>query len=149
MWSSLLDDLKNNPVNQTPKTSRGGRRPGAGRPKGKVSEAKRSIAQAAREHAEIALTVLIAVAQDVAAPPSARVSAANAILDRGYGKPVAQVEVALNPLEELIREINSRGSAMPISTSYQIADDDEPDDDDDFDPLTPFIGMAAQTRRST
>jgi hypothetical protein len=115
-----------------------------------VSEAKRSIAQAAREHAEIALKVLIDVAQDVAAPPSARVSAANAILDRGYGKPVAQVEMSINPLEELITEINSRGSAMPISASYQIADDDEQDDDDDddFDPLTPFSGMAAPKSRS-
>jgi predicted ArsR family transcriptional regulator len=144
-----LDHLKNNSANHTSTTSRGGRRPGAGRPKGKVSEAKRSIAQAAREHAEVALKVLVDVARDVAAPPSARVSAANAILDRGYGKPVAQVEMSINPLEELIREITSRGSAMPISTSYQIADDDEQDDDDDdFDPLTPFNGMAALTSRS-
>jgi hypothetical protein len=74
------------------KMASGGARTGAGRPKGKVSEAKRTIAEAARGQAEAALKVLIDVAKDSDAPAAARVSAANAILDRGYGKPVAQFE---------------------------------------------------------
>jgi hypothetical protein len=68
------------------KMASGGARTGAGRPKGKVSEAKRTIAEAARGQAEAALKVLIDVAKDSDAPAAARVSAANAILDRGYGK---------------------------------------------------------------
>lgn len=67
--------------------ARGGARPGAGRKPGKVSRAKRDIAEKARQHADAALQTLVDVAQDVEAPHSARVSAASAILDRGYGKP--------------------------------------------------------------
>lgn len=65
----------------------GGRRPGAGRPKGAVSEAKRDLARAAREHTDAALQALCDVMADASAPPSARISAAVAILDRGHGKP--------------------------------------------------------------
>ncbi len=67
--------------------SRGGKRVGAGRKPGIVTEAKRAIAEMAKEHADSALRVLVAVAHDEGAPPAARVSAANAILDRAYGKP--------------------------------------------------------------
>ena len=38
--------------------ARGGSRPGAGRKKGKVSEAKRELAEMAKEHAEDALLTL-------------------------------------------------------------------------------------------
>jgi hypothetical protein len=73
---------------------RGGARPGAGRKPGAVTPAKRAIAEAAKEHAEAALTVLVTIAKDAKSPAAARVSAANAILDRGYGKPVQAVEHA-------------------------------------------------------
>jgi hypothetical protein len=70
----------------------GGRRPGAGRKKGQVSEAKRIIAEMAREHAETALGVLVEIALH-GESEAARVSAANALLDRGYGKPVQGMEL--------------------------------------------------------
>lgn len=70
----------------------GGARPGAGRKKGKVSEAKRVIAEMAREHAETALGVLMDIALR-GESEAARVSAANALLDRGYGKPVQGMEL--------------------------------------------------------
>ena len=95
----------------------GGARAGAGRPRGKVSAAKLLVAEAAREHAEDALSVLVAIAKDPEAPASARVSAANHILDRGYGKPVAPQEAeATDRLAQAIMEINRRGSAAPIAT---------------------------------
>ena len=65
--------------------ARGGKREGAGRPKGKVSQAKRDIAEMAREHGAQALAVLFEIATKGDAD-AARVSAANALLDRGYGK---------------------------------------------------------------
>ncbi len=70
----------------------GGRRLGAGRKKGQVSETKRVIAEMAREHAETALGVLVEIALR-GESEAARVSAANALLDRGYGKPVQGMEL--------------------------------------------------------
>ena len=71
--------------------TRGGARPGAGRRKGKVGEAKRELAEMAKEHAEAALLTLIEIATGDGAP-SARVSAAVAILDRAFGKPPQALE---------------------------------------------------------
>lgn len=76
-------------------TKRGGRREGAGRPKGRVSRAtpsqKATLSELAREHTTVALNVLVDVAKK-GESESARVAAANALLDRGYGKPRQAVE---------------------------------------------------------
>lgn len=50
------------------------------------------VKEAARSHTADMLAVLVEVALDGAAPPAARVAAANAVLDRGHGKPVASLE---------------------------------------------------------
>ncbi len=71
--------------------ARGGARPGAGRKKGKVGEAKRELAEMAKEHAGDALLTLVEIARGNSAA-SARVSAAVAILDRAYGKPSQALE---------------------------------------------------------
>lgn len=88
----------------------GGARPGAGRKPGKVSKAKRELAELAKDHAEAALRTLVQVATE-GESESARVSAANAILDRGYGRPFQ----AQNPageasdgVAEALREIAGR-----------------------------------------
>lgn len=47
----------------------------------------------AKDHAAAALKVLVDVANNKKAPSAARVSAATAILDRGYGKPRQSVEM--------------------------------------------------------
>jgi hypothetical protein len=68
---------------------------GPGRPKKKAEEkaafiAKKAIADikaAAKEHSIEALQALTDVLGNVKAPAAARVSAATAILDRGWGKP--------------------------------------------------------------
>ena len=64
----------------------GGKRPGAGRKPGKVSAAKRELVVAAKDMALDMLDVLKGIANDVQAPTAARVSAATAIIERGYGK---------------------------------------------------------------
>lgn len=72
------------------KNQRGGKRPGAGRPKGAVSRATKAqratLTELAREHTSTALNVLVEVAKR-GESDSARVAAANALLDRAYGKP--------------------------------------------------------------
>lgn len=69
----------------------GGKRPGAGRKPGKVSKAKRELAEMAKGYAEAALKTLADIAKN-GTNESARVSASIAILDRAYGKPSQAVQ---------------------------------------------------------
>ena len=83
---------------------RGGKREGAGRKKGSKdrkprsspiiianAQEKRELREAAREYTERALKTLAAICSE-GQSEAARVSAACALLDRGYGKPTQQVE---------------------------------------------------------
>ncbi|MEO9633074.1 MAG: hypothetical protein ABJG14_21860 [Sulfitobacter sp.] len=76
--------------------ARGGARKGAGRPKGSRSAATKeqikTISELAKDHAPAALKALVQVATR-GKSEAARVSAASAILDRGYGKPSQSHEV--------------------------------------------------------
>lgn len=72
--------------------ARGGKRDGAGRPKGAVNKATADIREAAQEFTSEALQVLVQVAR-TSESDAARVAAANSILDRGHGKPRQSVEV--------------------------------------------------------
>jgi len=49
------------------------------------------IRSLARSHTETAVNVLAGIMQQKDAPPSARVAAANALLDRGWGKPTQRI----------------------------------------------------------
>lgn len=49
------------------------------------------IKSLARAHTESAITVLAGIMNQVEAPPAARVAAANALLDRGWGKPTQPI----------------------------------------------------------
>lgn len=75
--------------------ARGGKRPGAGRKPGSrdrlTREAGATISELAREHTDLALSVLAEVARG-GSSDSAKVAAANALLDRGYGKPPQSIE---------------------------------------------------------
>ena len=72
----------------------GGPRPGSGRKPGKVSAAKLDIAERAKSHGEAALLTLADIMADPEAPHNARVSAANALLDRGFGRPMQALEMS-------------------------------------------------------
>ena len=63
-----------------------------GRPKGALNKANADIRAAAREYTGEALGALVKVLRSEDAQPSAVVAAANAILDRGFGKPSQPVE---------------------------------------------------------
>lgn len=94
----------------------GGKRPGAGRPKGArdvaTREAGATIAELARTHADTALDVLVQIAQQ-SESDAARVSACNAILDRGYGKPSQALELS-----------NPDGTLAPREPRYGLIDKD-------------------------
>ncbi|MGH6866275.1 MAG: hypothetical protein ACREDO_08935, partial [Methyloceanibacter sp.] len=93
--------------------ARGGTRPGAGRKKGKVSGAKRELAEMARKYAEAALLTLVEIATGDGAA-SARVSAATAILDRAYGKPPQALEHSApdNSLERFWQEVMANATVV-------------------------------------
>jgi hypothetical protein len=74
-------------------STRGGKREGAGRPKGAVSKATADIKAAASEYSQSALTTLAEIMGNAQSPAAARVAAANAILDRAHGKPKQSVEL--------------------------------------------------------
>ena len=72
----------------------GGRRRGAGRPPGSRNketlareERAKTLSALARENTDHALAALVEVAEDTSAPAAARVQAAKALLDRGWGRP--------------------------------------------------------------
>lgn len=72
-------------------TQHGGKRPGAGRKAGSVNKAtlleKKTLSDLAKGLAPDALDALARVMRDPSQSGSATVAAANAILDRAYGKP--------------------------------------------------------------
>lgn len=69
----------------------GGARPGAGRPKGAPNKAGRELRELAQQYTETALAALVKIAK-TGESESARVSAATALLDRGYGRPAQAIE---------------------------------------------------------
>jgi len=80
---------------------RGGARPGAGRPPGAPNKATRELKSLARQYTDEAILALADVVRDADAPPIARVKAAEALLDRGHGRPTQHIEAKISPLEEL------------------------------------------------
>jgi hypothetical protein len=77
--------------------SHGGKREGAGRKPGMVSKAKQDLVEMAKGYAGDALMVLVNVMSNDAEPASARISAATALLDRGYGKPTQAIAHGQDP----------------------------------------------------
>jgi hypothetical protein len=93
------------PKNARSKSSRGGARPGAGRPKKfpttgtlaaidieslLAAEPPAEIEHVAQKHAHTALASLVKLLM-YGSTDSAKVSAANEVLDRGYGKPAVEI----------------------------------------------------------
>jgi len=79
--------------------SHGGMREGSGRPVGAVNKAtsglKLNLSELAREYTNDALDALVNVMQS-SESDSARIAAATAILDRGYGRPTKTTSLEVN-----------------------------------------------------
>ncbi len=59
------------------------------------------VRDAARQHTLAAVETLVSVMEDLEAPHSARVAAANGILDRGHGKAVQHIEAEISVYDSL------------------------------------------------
>jgi hypothetical protein len=70
----------------------GGPRPNSGRKRGKQSAAAQSIVELAKSHSPEMLKVLVAIGNNINETASARVSAANSVIERGYGRPPQSLE---------------------------------------------------------
>ena len=57
------------------------------------------VQELARERSPDAINTLAAIMDDQKAPPAARVAAANALLDRGYGKPTQPISQTLTKID--------------------------------------------------
>jgi hypothetical protein len=76
-------------------TGKGGWKSGqSGNPSGRPKVVG-EIRALAREHTAAALEALVEIVGSKKAPPAARVAAANAILDRGYGRPESRIDATL------------------------------------------------------
>lgn len=73
--------------------------------KARVKPAGRGDSAAARAHTEAAMATLATIMGNADAPATARVSAANAVLDRAWGKPRQDVEIATtgDPVAAILR----------------------------------------------
>tara|TARA_B100000700_G_scaffold311784_2_gene394498 strand:+ start:1691 stop:1948 length:258 start_codon:yes stop_codon:yes gene_type:complete len=79
---------------------------GPGRPKGARNKATVQVRELARQHAKRAIGALLDITDDKEAPHAARVSAANSLLDRGFGKPKQETELSGGlHFEKIVREI--------------------------------------------
>ena len=70
-----------------------------------MPKALTEIRSLARSHTRTAINALVGVMKAKDATPAARVSAATAILDRGWGRPVQALENSDNGALELIHKI--------------------------------------------
>ena len=68
-----------------------------------MSKTIMEIRSLARSHTRTALNVLVGVMRNTKAPAPARIAAANAILDRGWGKAAQAIENGANALELIHR----------------------------------------------
>jgi Family of unknown function (DUF5681) len=84
-----------------------------GRPKGLGP-----IRDIARTHTAAAIETLASVMQDGNAPPSARVSAASALLDRAYGKPIQTLTGTIDlPKIETVADASKAYAALAAAAA--------------------------------
>ena len=89
-------------------SSHGGFREGAGRPSGSTNksspEQSQRLSELAKTYTEEALKTLVDVARN-GRTDAARVSAANALLDRAYGKPAMKQESEIGDLPPMVIQL--------------------------------------------
>ncbi len=108
---------------------RGGKRPGAGRPrtaearkaetKKQAAERRQTLVDLASAYTEEALDTLAQIMRSQKATASARVAAANSILDRAHGKPPQAIEhiPTVDDLDRAIAVIEQRMAATGEAAS--------------------------------
>ena len=89
---------------------RGGYRSGAGRPTGSLGkttlEQSQRLSELAKDYTHDALPTLVTIAKN-GWSDAAQVSAANALSDRGYGKPMVKEEIEAIELPPIVIQIRA------------------------------------------
>jgi hypothetical protein len=101
----------------------------SGNPRGRPKR-DLEVAELARDHTEAALATLATIIEDAAAPASARVAAATAILDRGWGRPpqalnVTQRLALSEEFEAFVRALKSPNTAIGASIAPTVGSTSE------------------------
>lgn len=87
-----------------------------------MAKAPTDIRSLARSHTDTALKVLAGIMQELTAPPAARVSAAVALLDRGWGKPHQTSDVTVR--QAIARDLSDNELAdIALGSSEGAADE--------------------------
>ena len=95
--------------------------PNAGRPEGPT------ITTLARQHTHAAVTVLREIVDDAKAPPAARATAAQALLDRGWGKAPIQIDLNVRAkFDDFLREV---GLAATFERDHPVVAEAEESDE--------------------
>ena len=78
-----------------------------------MAKALADIRSLARSHTALAIKTLTSIAAQPKANPSARVSAACALLDRGWGKPTQPIagDESADPIQMIVRKIVDAGNS--------------------------------------
>ena len=111
--------------------SAGGKRPGAGRPKGSraltllaPTGERMAFYEAARQYDQKALQVMASILMDDNQPASLRLAAANDLLDRAYGRPPQAI---LTDPEQPVRTIIEARWLPPDPNDHSRVIEPEPD----------------------
>jgi len=92
----------------------------AGRPEG------HSVTYLARQHTQAAMAVLREIVDDTKAPPAARATAAQALLDRGWGKAPIQIDLNVRQkFDDFLREVGLEARAEVELIDAEVVDLDE------------------------
>lgn len=80
------------------------------------------IREIARQHTDAAIDTLVKVMENTEASPSARVAAASALLDRGWGRPEQSVKASVNDnLGDALQAILERREARQATSTPELA----------------------------
>ena len=80
------------------------------------------VRDAARQHTLAAVETLVSVMEDLEAPHSARVAAANGLLDRGHGKAVQHIEAEISVYDSL--SLAEKEALLAVLESLDIDEED-------------------------
>jgi hypothetical protein len=99
-----------------PMETRGGKRPGAGRPPGAPNKISRPLKELAALEGEACIATLKHL-RDHGTSEQVRVTAAGMLLDRGFGKPLQEHKLKQ---DREVRVFVNRGSGPPIPVNQPI-----------------------------
>jgi hypothetical protein len=90
------------------------------------SKTRADVRELAKEKGPLAIETLASIMIDIKAPPAARVGAATAILDRGYGKPPQTIDANVNIFDQMTDE-EQKTLLAAMAAIREAAEEDPPE----------------------